>query len=175
MKKLMMRTAAISVAATILMIILLNILKADIFFSLAITCGTIAYHFAMRLLVGSIVNGIMHNKADYNKAWYQLKPFEAKLYDKLKVKQWKKHMPTYDPSLFDIKKHTFDEIAQAMCQAEIVHETIALLSFLPLLTVPVFGSFGVFLITSLLSACLDTMFAIMQRYNRPRIIKMIKK
>lgn len=175
MKKLMMTTAALSSAATILMVVLLNILKFDIFFSMAITFGTIAYHFVMRILVGGIVDTIMNNKADYNKAWYQLKPFEVKLYDKLKVKRWKKRMPTYEPSLFDIKKHTFEEIAEAMCQAEIVHETIAVFSFLPLLAVPVFGSFWVFLITSLLSACLDTMFAIMQRYNRPRIIKMIRK
>jgi len=174
-KKLMMTTAALSSAATILMVVLLNILKFDIFFSMAITFGTIAYHFVMRILVGGIVDTIMHNKADYNKAWYQLKPFEVKLYDKLKVKRWKKRMPTYEPSLFDIKKHTFEEIAEAMCQAEIVHETIAVFSFLPLLAVPVFGSFWVFLITSLFSACLDTMFVIMQRYNRPRIIKMIRK
>ena len=149
--------------------------EADILFSLAITFGTIAYHFAMRLLVGGIVNMIMDNKADYNKKWYQLRPFEEKLYKKLKVKNWKKKMPTYEPELFDVKKHTFDEIAQAMCQAEVVHEVIAVLSFLPLFTVPVFGSFTVFLITSVLAACLDTSFVMMQRYNRPRIIKLIKK
>ena len=174
MKKLMMSTAGISVTATILMTILFVNFEGDIFFSLAITFGTIAYHFVMRIFVGGIVHMIMHNKADYNKNRYKLRPFEEKLYKKLKVKNWKKKMPTYAPELFDVKKHSFDEIAQAMCQAEVVHECIAVFSFLPLVTVPVFGSFWVFLITSLLSACLDLSFAIIQRYNRPRIIKLIK-
>jgi len=170
-----MTTAALSSAATILMVVLLNILKFDIFFSMAITFGTIAYHFVMRILVGGIVDTIMHNKADYNKAWYQLKPFEVKLYDKLKVKRWKKRMPTYEPSLFDIKKHTFEEIAEAMCQAEIVHEVIILLSFLPLVFSLWFDSFWVFFVTSLLSACFDLLFVIMQRYNRPRLLRIIDR
>ena len=84
-------------------------------------------------------------------------------------------MPTYDPSCFDPKIHTWAEIAQAMCQAEIVHEVIVVLSFLPLLAAIPFGAFPVFLITSLLAAVYDLTFVIMQRYNRPRIIKFIKK
>lgn len=175
MKKLMMSTAVITVIVTILMAVLFVNFEADVLFSLTITFGTIAYHFVMRILVGGIVDTIMHNRADYNKKWYRLRPFEEKLYKKLKVKNWKKKMPTYDPDIFDIKKHSFEEIVQAMCQAEVVHETIAVFSFLPLITVPVFGSFWVFLITSLLSACLDLSFVMMQRYNRPRIIKLIKK
>ena len=84
-------------------------------------------------------------------------------------------MPAYEGDLFDPRKHSWDEIAQAMCQAELVHETIALLSFLPLLAVRWFGSFGVFLITSVLSALLDLMFVTMQRYNRPRVVRLAEK
>lgn len=143
--------------------------------SFAVTFGTFFYHFAMRLLVGHVLNQVMGNKADLGKKWYQLRPIEAHLYKALKVKKWKGNMPTYDPTLFDPKLHSWDEIAQAMCQAEIVHEVIVVLSFLPLLAAIPFGSFGVFLITSLLSALYDLSFVIMQRYNRPRIIKLIKK
>lgn len=142
---------------------------------LAITFGTVFYHFAMRLLVGHIVNRIMRNKADCSKAWYQPRSFEDRLYKLLKVKKWKGNLPTYDPSTFDPKLHSWDEIAQAMCQAEIVHEVIVVLSFLPLLGVIPFGSFGVFLITSVLAAMYDLCFVILQRYNRPRILKMIHK
>ena len=141
----------------------------------AITFGTCFYHFAMRLLVGSILNRIMKNKADYHKAWYQLRPFESKLYKLLKVKKWKSTMPTYDPSCFDPKLHSWEEIVQAMCQAELVHEIIAVLSFLPLLAAISLGAFPVFLITSLLSALYDLCFVVMQRYNRPRVIKLISK
>lgn len=142
---------------------------------LAITFGTCFYHFAMRLSVGYILNAIMQNKADYRKAWYQLQPFEVRLYQKLKVKKWKGRMPTYDPNVFDPKLHSWEDIAQAMCQAELVHEIIVILSFLPLLAAIPFGTFPVFLITSLLSAMYDLSFVIMQRYNRPRILKLIKK
>jgi glycosyl-4,4'-diaponeurosporenoate acyltransferase len=44
-----------------------------------------------------------------------------------------------------------------------------------LFTVPAFGAFWVFLITSVLSALMDLLFAIMQRYNRPRILKLCRK
>lgn len=161
---------------------LLTILFAAVYFlgfhwamSFAITFGTCFYHFAMRLLVGQIIHCKMQNKAAYQKAWYQLRSFENKLYRILKVKQWKGKMPTYDPDVFDPRIHSWEEIAQAMCQAEIVHEVIAALSFLPLLAAIPFGAFSVFFITSLLAALYDLTFVIMQRFNRPRIIKFIEK
>lgn len=141
----------------------------------AITFGTCLYHFAMRLLVGHILDHVMANKSDYRKKWYQPRSFEKQLYKFLQVKKWKGRIPTYDPSCFDRKLHSWDEIAQAMCQAEIVHELIVLLSFLPLLAAIPFGAFPVFLITSLFSAGFDLCFVIMQRFNRPRIIQFIEK
>ena len=38
----------------------------------------------------------------------------------------------------------------------------------------VFDSFFVFLVTSLAAVCFDLVFVIMQRFNRPRLIRMIK-
>jgi len=143
--------------------------------SSAITFGTFFYHFAIRLLVGHVIDRVMGNRANLSRKWYQLKPFEVSLYKVLKVKKWKGKMPTYDPSVFDPKRHSWAEIAQAMCQAEIVHEVIVIFSFLPLLAAIPFGAFGVFLLTSLLAAMYDLSFVVMQRYNRPRIVKFITK
>lgn len=142
---------------------------------IAITFGTCFYHLSMRLLVGHFINYKMRNRADYTKSWYQLRAFEPPLYKVLRVKKWKSNMPTYAPATFDPKLHSWEEIAQAMCQAEIIHEVIAVLSFLPLLAAIPFGALGVFVITSVLSAMYDLSFVIIQRYNRPRIIKLIKK
>ena len=72
---------------------------------------------------------------------------------------------------FSIKKHTWHEIAQAMCQAELVHETNMALGFLPLIAVRWFGAFYVFLITSVCGALFDFVFVIMQRYNRTRVVR----
>ncbi len=82
-------------------------------------------------------------------------------------------MPTFNPEVFSYKKHSWDEIAQAMCQSELVHETNMILSFVPLIAFKWFGSFYVFLITSVCGAVFDLIFVIMQRYNRTRVIKII--
>lgn len=141
----------------------------------AITFATTCYHFTMRLAVGACVDRIMKNRANCSTAWFIEKSWEAKIYNLLQVKKWKKRFPTYDPSLFDIKLHSIGEIAQATCQAEVVHEVIIVFSFLPLLAAIPFGAFPVFLITSVAAACFDVVFVIMQRFNRPRLLKLIRK
>lgn len=74
-----------------------------------------------------------------------------------------------------MEKRTLSEIAQAMCQAEIVHEIIIILSFVPIAFIPRFGAAPVFIITSLLAAELDLSFVILQRFNRPRILKISRR
>ena len=137
--------------------------------------GTIAYHFIIRLLVGYLIDFKMKNQADYTKKWYQVSDTEMKLYQKLKVKTWKNKMPTFDMDVFDVSKHSWDEIIQATCQSELVHETNVVFSFLPVVAAIWFGSFEVFLITSMLGAIFDLMFVFMQRFNRARIVKMRRR
>lgn len=139
----------------------------------AITFGTVAYHFLIRLAVGFIFNKVMDNRADYTKRWYQGRAWEKKLYEMLNVKCWKGTMPTYNADLFDHTKYSWNEIAQASCQAELVHETIILLSFVPIIFSIWFDAVMVFIITSVLAALFDMSFVIIQRYNRPRIIRLI--
>ena len=162
---------AFSFIATILSIILFCRFNKSIYLTLAVTFGTISYHLGIRLLVGLFYNTIIKNHADYTKKWYQIHSWENKLYQLLKVKTWKDRMPSYNPEIFSNKKHTWDEIAQSMCQSELVHETNIILSFVPLIASIYFGSFCVFLITSVCGAVFDLLFVIMQRYNRPRIVK----
>lgn len=144
------------------------------FLTLAITFGTITYHFVMRLLIGWLVMIFMKNKADYTKQWYQLHPWEKTLYKKIKIKKWKNKMPTYRPEDFSPKEHTWHEIAQTMCQSEVGHELIIGFSFLPIIVSKWFGAFGVFVITSVISAGFDLIFVMMQRYNRDRIQRLIR-
>lgn len=56
-------------------------------------------------------------------------------------------MPTYDQALFDPKLHSWEEIAKAVCQAELVHEVNIAVSFVPLFFAIWVGGFPVFLIT----------------------------
>lgn len=175
MAKIVKGIAAFSLAATVILAISYKVTSSGILLPLAITSGTIAYHFVMRLMVGLAFHATMRNKADYRKRWYQVSKREMAVYEKLKVKQWKRRMPTYDPALFDPRLHTWEEIVQAMCQAELVHETLAVLSFLPILAGIWFGEYPVFIVTSVLSAACDIVFVIMQRYNRQRVTKLLNR
>lgn len=163
------------VILTIIFVVFYQVFEKSVFKTLAISFGTTAYHFVMRLCVGFLIHVIFKNNFDYRKKWFQEKSFEKKLYKKLKVKSWKDKMPTFNPVFFDLKCNSSEEIARAMCQAEIVHTIIFVLSFLPVLATIFFESFWVFFITSFLSANFDIMFIILQRFNRPRILKMKKR
>ena len=175
MAKLIKGSAVLSLAGTVLLTVLYRATASGVLLSLAITCGTIAYHLAMRLLVGQAFSAVMRNRADLERWWYQVGPHEMAVYEALHVKRWKRRMPTYDPSLFDPQAHSWDEIAQAMCQAELVHETIVAGSFLPIVGGVWFGAYPVFVITSVLAAAFDLMFVMMQRYNRQRILALLAR
>lgn len=140
----------------------------------AITAGTFFYHFAMRLLVGAVVPPMIPQGVE-NNVWFQQKGWEPGLYKALRVKKWKNRMPTYNPDSFNPQKRTWAEILHNGCTAEAGHGVIMLLSFAPVLTVPAFGAAGVFWITSILAAMMDGCFAVMQRFNRPRIQKLMEK
>ena len=175
MARAMKRISVITLLLTIFSYFLYKTIELSFLFDFTITFGTIAYHFIIRLIIGMVVDLIMHNKADYQKKWYQVSKFEMKLYQKMKVKKWKNHMPTFDEDIFDISKHSWDEIAQATCQSEIIHEIDVIFSFLPVVSSIWFNSFWTFLITSIAGAVFDLMFVMMQRFNRTRILKMKRK
>lgn len=137
--------------------------------TLSIVFGVTSYHFWMRLLVGAMMDQALHNHVDDTKGWFAEKPIEKKLYKAIHIKKWKNMMPTYDPGCFDMKKHSVSEIMGAGCQAEIVHEVIMVLSFLPTVLTIWFKPAAVFIITSVFAALFDSLFVMMQRYNRPRL------
>jgi len=163
------------VAVTICFSIVFTFTNTDIFLTLAITFGTVAYHFCMRLIVGVIVNSAMGNKADYRRAWFQVGEREFAFYNYVNVKRWKDKMPTYDKKSFDIRRHGIEGLAQVTCQSEIVHEIIIAASFLPIIAAVRFGALPVFIITSFAAAGIDLMYVFIQRFNRYRLLRVIKK
>ena len=175
MARIMKLTAALTLAAAVGCALLMHFFDIPVFRTLAITFATVAYHFWIRLLIGGAFGLIMKNKADLRRRWFRTGKAEMELYRLLRVKSWKGRMPTYDAGQFDPRLHSWKEIAQAMCQAELVHETIIVFSFVPVLFSIWFGETGVFIVTSLISALFDAAFAIMQRYNRPRVLRLIKE
>ncbi len=151
-----------------------HLTNTGLFETLAITSLTFFYHFASRLLIGAVVPAIAEKcRLDPESCWFRQKSFEKKLYKRLKVKNWKDKMPTYSPDTFSLEKHSLDEIVRSTCVSELVHEVIVVFSFVPLLFSLVWGTFAVFLITSVIAAVFDCSFVIMQRYNRPRLVRLL--
>lgn len=135
---------------------------------------TILYHFLMRIIVGETVTLVCKNREfNNNSLWFTPKKFEKELYKLLRVKKWKNHVITAKPYQFDIKTLSLKELLFNINQAEIVHEIIIVLSFLPLILIKFYGRPGIFLITSILASLIDLQFVFIQRFNRPRVLKMI--
>ena len=88
-------SAIILVVLTIIFTLIYQCNPNTVILSIAITFGTISYHFLMRLAVGYVVNGIFHNRFNYKRKWFQEKKFEKRLYQVLRVKKWKDKMPTW--------------------------------------------------------------------------------
>ena len=175
MAKIMKRAAVGFVCLTLLCAFVYIYIKNSLVFGLLITFATTAYHFVMRLLVGFAFDRLMPNPEYRGDGWFRVSAREQRFYERMNVKRWKGHIPTYDPTEFDSGLHSWEEILGAMYRAELVHETIMVLSFLPLLAIPFFGAFPVCLVTSLLAALYDSIFVLAQRYNRPRMIRIYEK
>lgn len=150
-----------------------HLVPHDWLLSAAITSGTTFYHFAMRLVVGSIVPPCIQKPMA--RRWFTQKRFEPRMYAFLRVKQWKDHMPTYDPASFSLRHNSLERIVYNSCVSEAVHAVIVLFSFVPILFSLWWDALPVFLITSILAALFDSCFIIMQRYNRPRLLHILNK
>lgn len=149
--------------------------KKPVYFTLGIVAMTVCYHFTVRLVIGGLFEFFLKNDVDYTRKWFEPRDFEENLYKKLKVKKWKKILPTADEDLFSLEKKTPEEVVMAGCQAEIVHECCAAAGLLSMFLAIPFGYFWVFFGTSVAAALCDLAFVAIQRYNRPRLLKYIER
>lgn len=175
MKRTMLTVLAISLAGTAVFGALHCWLGSGWLLSCAITCGTTAYHILLRLLTPLIVAALFRRRYNVHHWWFRTRAWEMCLYDRIGVQGWKSRVPTWDPGQFSLEEHSLQEIALNMCHAEVVHEFIMALSFTSLLLAIPFGAFPVFLITAVLAAAFDSMFVMVQRHNRPRIVTILDR
>lgn len=142
--------------------------------SVYITLLTTAYHFGMRLLVGQSASVLCRGrKINPDLRCLRIHGFEHRLYRLLNVKKCKKYAITAKPECFDIKNNTPEQLLQNMILAEITHAICMPLSFVPLLLAIKYGAFWIFAVTSLAACLADLYFVIIQRYNRPRVERII--
>lgn len=151
-----------------------NIYVNDVILWAGITAFTVMYHLWVRIIMGN-VSKVFKKHIKYTNGWFKEKKFEKKLYKLLRVKKWKGKALTYNPEAFSLKDNSLEEIANTMAKSEVDHWINELISLSTLLFSCVWGQFWIFLITALAAMLFDAQFIIIQRFNRPRVVKILER
>ena len=151
-----------------------NYVENDIVLWIGITAFTILYHFWVRIIMGN-VSKLFQKYITYDKKWFKERKFEKKLYKFLKVKDWKDKALTYNPESFSIEKHSLEEIVNTMAKSEVDHWINEVISVSTIFFSLIWGQFWIFFITAVAAMIFDSQFIIIQRYNRPRVVKVMER
>ena len=151
-----------------------NISTSSVILWTGITAFTIMYHFWVRIIMGN-VSKLFRKYIKYNQWWFKERKFEKSFYKLLRVKEWKGKALTYNPESFSLKEHSLEEIANTMSKSEIDHWINEAISLSTLLFAIPWGEFWIFFITAIVAMIFDSQFIIIQRYNRPRVVKILEK
>lgn len=166
-------------ALTAVLAILYTYLENSILQTLLITVGTTAYHFWMRLAIGYAVERFFPTSVDPNGFWFRERCWEKRCYKRLRVRKWAKRVPTFKPEQFDVRTRTTEELIWQTCLSETVHTWIVFGGFSTLLFCFFFddplGNLAPFLITAILAGAFDLQFVILQRYNRPKLLRLTER
>ena len=146
----------------------------NIFLWIGITAFTITYHFWGRIILGNI-SKLFKKYINYNQWWFKEKWFEKNLYEILRVKKWKGKALTYNPEQFDLKTNSLDQIANTMVKSEIDHWINEVISISTMFFGLIWGETWIFVITALAAMIFDGQFIVIQRYNRPRVLKILER
>jgi len=142
---------------------------------LGIVTFTIVYHFWVRIIMGN-VSKLFKKHINYKQAFFKERKFEKGLYKFLRVKDWKGKALTYNPESFSLKEHSLEEIANTMTKSEVDHWINEIISFISILFSFIWPElFWAFLISAIVAMVFDSQFIIIQRYNRPRVMKILEK
>jgi len=150
-----------------------NIYKNETILWIGIIAFTIMYHFWVRIIMGN-VSKLFKKNINYKQWWFKEKGFEKKLYKLLRVKEWKGKALTYNPESFSLKEHSLDEIANTMVKSEVDHWINEAISLSTLLFIIPWGRTWAFILSAIAAMIFDSQFIIIQRYNRPRVLKVLE-
>ena len=139
-----------------------------------ISAFTITYHFWGRIILGN-VSKLFRNNLSYNQSFFKERKFEKKLYKIFKVKKWKGKALTYNPEQFDLKENSLEQIANTMVKSEVDHWINEFISITTMFFGLIWGEAWIFIVTAIAAMIFDGQFIVIQRYNRPRVIKLIEK
>lgn len=149
-------------------------IESKVILWIGITAFTITYHFWVRIILGN-VSKLFRKHINYKQWWFKERKFEKNLYKFLKVKEWKEKALTYNPEQFDLKENSLEQIVNTMTKSEVDHWINEAISISTIFFGFIWGKIWLFSITALAAMIFDSQFIIIQRYNRPRVIKIIER
>jgi len=133
---------------------------------------TIMYHLWLRIIMGN-VNKLFN--INYNMWWFKEKSFDKPICKFFRVKKWKGKALTYNPELFSLKNCSLHDIANTTCKVETDHLVNVLISLSTILFSLLWGWWWIFAISAFCAILFDMQFVLIQRHNRPRILRLIKR
>ncbi len=149
-----------------------GVCSASLFLWIGISCFTITYHLWLRIIMGNVSKLL---KIDYTMWWFKEHRCDKFISRLFRVKKWKEKALTYNPELFSLKDFPLTDIANTMCKAEADHLINVLISLSTILFGLIWGMTWIFALTAFLAILFDMQFVLIQRYNRPRVVKLINK
>jgi glycosyl-4,4'-diaponeurosporenoate acyltransferase len=158
-----------AVAAVSLALYYFNIHKNGGVLWVGIVAFMILYHFGLRILFGEITKRF---NIDYNHPFYRQKPFEKRLYKTLKLRKWKDKVLTFDPEAYNFQNRTLEQLATTMSKSELDHWINEIISLVSIFFAILWGTFPVFLIQMIVAMLFDAQFIVVQRYNRPIVLRL---
>lgn len=164
-KKMLILAFVFGIAAFIL-----NFFKNTQWGTLSIVAIISFYHLIMRVYMRWLVKNIV-KEINTDNFWLRQKKYEKKIYKFLCVQAWKNKLPAF---AFDYDLNKISSAIRETCIAEITHSIIVLFSYLPLVLIVFYGDTSdiiVFALTSFAAGTFDFAAIIVQRYNRPRMIR----
>ncbi|MCI2055676.1 MAG: hypothetical protein LKJ86_00880 [Oscillibacter sp.] len=140
-------------------------------------------HFGLAGLVTALPQDVKARLFDPARPCFQVSDGEMRFYRKIHLPRWKDSLPQFNPE-FD-KRHLrvqltegyLNEFLLITCKAEFIHVAIAVLGFLSLLFSlacddPAWNLLHIFLPIAVVLALCNLPFAMIQRYNRYRLVRL---
>ncbi len=182
MKKRNLSGPAVFMYSTILLTVLISAVCFGLYYSGTYKSGIvlwagivsfmILYHFGLRIFFGNVTNKF---KINYSHPWYKPHKFEDGLYKLLMVRKWKEKVLTFEPDKYDFENVTLEELATTMSKSELDHWINELISIFSMFFVFVWGCPPAFVISAVAAMIFDAQFIVVQRFNRPIVIRLMNK
>ena len=131
----------------------------------------ILYHFGLRILMGEITKLF---SVDYKHPLFKKRFFEPSLYQMLHVRKWKDKVLTFDPESFNFRARTLSQLATTMAKSELDHWINEIISLTSIFFCFLWGHPFIFICTAVLAMLFDAQFIVVQRYNRPIVLKLME-